>query len=128
MLSGLPSMRGPSPLLAARAAAPMGNVAVSPSHLVARASADPVGTSRRRHHHGRIRLRRTLLRTQAEHRHEGFLWDLDVANALHATLPLGLFLQQLPFARDVAAVALREHVLAHGPDRLTGDHFVADRG
>ena len=43
-------------------------------------------------------------------------------------LPSLLLLEQLALATDVAAVALGEHVLALGLDRLAGDHARADRG
>src|SRR5687767_6129054 len=54
---------------------------------------------------------------QPQHRHERFLRDLHVAHALHLLLALGLLLQELALARDVAAIALRQHVLPHRPDR-----------
>src|SRR5438105_12862722 len=49
-----------------------------------------------------------------QHGHEGLLRNLDVAHALHALLSLSLLLEQLPFARHVSAVALRDDVLPHG--------------
>ena len=53
--------------------------------------------------------------------------DLHRADVLHAVLlALLLLLQQLPFARDVAAVALGQNVLALGLDRLAGNHTGAD--
>src|SRR5690606_8202184 len=48
-----------------------------------------------------------------EHSHECFLRHLDGAEHLPALLAGLLLFEQLAFARDVAAVALREHVLAH---------------
>src|SRR5205085_8633648 len=59
---------------------------------------------------------------------EGLLRDLDAADLLHALLALLLLLEQLPLARDVAAVALREHVLAARLHGLPRDHARADRG
>src|SRR6185369_9787570 len=59
---------------------------------------------------------------------EGFLRDLDAANFLHPLLAFFLLLEQLAFARDVAAVTLRNHVLAERLHRLTRDHFVPYRG
>ena len=47
---------------------------------------------------------------------------------LHALLALLLLLEQLALARDVAAVALGQHVLALGLDRLARDDARADRG
>src|SRR4028119_1870822 len=52
---------------------------------------------------------------------EGLLRDLHAAYLLHAALALLLLLQELLFAADVAAVALRGDVLAVGADRLAGD-------
>ena len=43
-------------------------------------------------------------------------------------LPSFCFFKQLLFARDVAAVALREHILAHGLDCLARDDLAADTG
>src|SRR5262249_56192682 len=48
-----------------------------------------------------------------EHREECFLRDFDLPDLLHALLSFLLALEQLPLPRDVAAVALRRHVLAH---------------
>ena len=47
-----------------------------------------------------------------QRRQEGRLRDLHLAELAHALLALLLLLQQLALARDVAAVALRGHVLA----------------
>src|SRR5258708_10764169 len=57
---------------------------------------------------------------KAEHRHEGLLRDLDVADALHPRLAGLLLLKQLALAGDVAAVALGDVVLPRGGDRLSG--------
>src|SRR6478609_5149900 len=65
---------------------------------------------------------------QVEHREERLLRHLDAAHRLHALLAGLLFLEQLSLARDVAAVALREHVLAAGLDGLARDDARADRG
>src|SRR5262245_58727994 len=63
---------------------------------------------------------------ETQHGHERFLRDLDAAEALHSALALGLLLQQLALPGNVAAVALRQDVLAHRPDRLAGDDLAAD--
>ena len=63
-----------------------------------------------------------------EHREERLLRHLDRADLLHALLALLLVLEQLALARDVAAVALCEHVLAARLHRLARDHARADRG
>src|SRR6266849_4680513 len=47
-----------------------------------------------------------------QHGEEGLLWDLDGPHHLHALLAFLLLLEELLLARDVAAVALGEHVLA----------------
>src|SRR5215510_14486581 len=65
---------------------------------------------------------------EVEHGEERLLRDLDAADLLHALLPLLLLLEELALARDVPAVALREHVLAARLDRLARDHPRADRG
>src|SRR6185436_14759740 len=59
---------------------------------------------------------------------ERLLRNLHPPYLLHPPLPLLLLLEQLPFARDVAAVALRGDVLPHGLHALAGDHLGADRG
>src|SRR5581483_6887824 len=57
---------------------------------------------------------------------EGRLWDLHVADLAHALLALLLLFEKLLLAADVAAVALRQHVLAQRADRLARDHAAAD--
>ena len=59
---------------------------------------------------------------------EGLLRHLDPADLLHLLLAFLLALEQLALARDVTAVALREHVLALRLHRLAGDDAPADRG
>src|SRR5262245_54051585 len=63
-----------------------------------------------------------------EHRQERFLRDLDLPHPLHALLAFFLLLEELALARNVAAVALGEHVLAHRLDRFAGDDPPADGG
>src|SRR5690606_40081579 len=67
-------------------------------------------------------------RVRGERRDEGVLRDLDGPDVLHALLALLLLLEQLALAADVTAVALGEHVLAHGADGLAGDDARTDRG
>ena len=57
----------------------------------------------------------TLL-ADLQHGQEGFLRDLDRADLLHALLAFLLLLEQLALARDVAAVALGDDVLAQRLD------------
>src|SRR5438132_3168642 len=59
-------------------------------------------------------------------REESFLWDLDAADRLHALLTSLLLLEQFALARDVAAVALRQHVLAQRLDALARDDLGAN--
>ena len=61
-------------------------------------------------------------------REEGFLRDIDAADPLHALLAFFLFFQELAFPADVAAVALRQNVLAHRVYGLSGDDLGADGG
>src|SRR6188472_4459692 len=69
-----------------------------------------------------------LLAVEVQDGEERLLRHLDAADLLHPLLALLLLLEQLPLARDVAAVALREHVLALRLHRLAGDHAGPDRG
>src|SRR5512145_453840 len=62
-----------------------------------------------------------------QHREKRLLGDLDRADLLHALLPLLLLLQQLALARDIAAVAFRQHVLAQRLHILARDDMAADR-
>ena len=55
---------------------------------------------------------------ELQHGEEGFLRHFDRAYLLHALLAFLLFLQKFALTRDVAAVALGGHVLAHGLDGL----------
>src|SRR5687768_17080309 len=68
------------------------------------------------------------LLVEVEHREERLLRHLHPADLLHALLALLLLLEELALPRDVAAVALREHVLATRLDRLACDHTRTDRG
>src|SRR3954468_7680419 len=66
------------------------------------------------------------LLVEAEGGDEGFLGDFDAADLLHALLAFLLALEQFALARDVAAVALGEHVLALRLHRLACDDPPAD--
>src|SRR5205823_11204089 len=61
-----------------------------------------------------------------QHRHEGFLWNLHRADPLHPPLTFFLLFEQFALAGDVAAIALGQHVLAHGGYRLPRDHLSAN--
>src|SRR5579875_3945717 len=82
-------------------------------------SASQVGRDR-----GPKRPARLLL--QPERLDEGLLRDLHPTDVLHPLLALFLLLEELALAGDVAAVALGQHVLALGLDRLPGDDPPAD--
>ena len=43
---------------------------------------------------------------------EGFLGDVDLANAFHALFAFFLFLEELAFASDIAAVAFRGDIFS----------------
>src|SRR5262245_20160623 len=58
---------------------------------------------------------------------ERLLGDVHPADLLHALLALLLLLEELALARDVAAVALGEDVLAQGRHVLACDDLAADR-
>src|SRR5215472_12626983 len=64
---------------------------------------------------------------QGQDGHEGLLGDLHIADPLETLLARLLLLQELALARDVAAVALGDHVLAERRHRLAGDDLAADR-
>src|SRR5262245_41408726 len=70
----------------------------------------------------------SFMASALEHRQEGLLRHLDLADLFHSLLSFLLFLEQLALARDVAPVALGGHILAHRLDGLAGDDAAADRG
>src|SRR5882762_8122968 len=59
---------------------------------------------------------------------EGFLRNVHLADALHAALAFFLFFEEFAFARNVAAVALGENVLANRRDRFARNDTAANRG
>src|SRR5438477_986680 len=63
-----------------------------------------------------------------QHGQECLLRNVHLPHALHALLAFLLLLEQLALARDVAAVALGDHVLPQGLDGLAGDDPAADGG
>src|SRR5438477_9894246 len=63
-----------------------------------------------------------------QHRQEGFLRDFDLSDALHALFAFFLLFQQLSLPRDVAAVALGEHIFAQRLHSFARDDAAADRG
>src|SRR5581483_11693813 len=65
--------------------------------------------------------------SEVQHGQERFLRNLDSTDLLHALLALLLLLEELSLPRDVASVALGEHVLALGLHGLARDHARADR-
>src|SRR5258708_11407467 len=75
-----------------------------------------------------LRRLRSLLFSDLQYGEEGFLGDVDFADALHALFAFFLFFEELAFAGDVAAVALGDDVFADGGDRLARDDLGADGG
>src|SRR5215208_5889255 len=77
------------------------------------------------------RRRASAAVAELEDGEERLLGHLDAPDLLHPPLALLLLLEQLALAGDVAAVALGDHVLAEGLDRLARDdlraHGVLDR-
>src|SRR3954465_11766997 len=69
-----------------------------------------------------------LFVAQRQDGQERLLRPLDPPHLLHPPLARLLLLEQLALAGDVAAVALGDHVLAVGLDRLARDDVRADRG
>src|SRR6266496_3403276 len=61
-----------------------------------------------------------------QHGQKSFLRNLDPADFLHPLLTFFLLLEQFAFARDVATVAFRDHVLAHRLNCFARDDFIAD--
>src|SRR5881628_1246194 len=74
---------------------------------------------------GSIILVLDLLLIHFQHRQKSILRNLDAADFLHPLLAFLLFLEQLAFARDVAAITFRDHVLAHRFYRLARDYLGA---
>ena len=62
-----------------------------------------------------------------EQRDVGLFRHPDLSHGLHGLLALGLVLQQLHLAREVAAVQLGRHVLADRFDVGAGQDLGADR-
>src|SRR5262249_14988237 len=77
---------------------------------------------------GRHFMTPSVFRSFADSKHgkESFLRNLDSAYLLHPLLSFFLLLKQFSFARNVAAVAFREHILAHSLYGLSSDDFIAD--
>src|SRR4029077_18690393 len=55
-------------------------------------------------------------------------WNIDAPHALHAPLAFFLLLQEFALARNIAAVALGDHVFANRADRLGRHHAAANGG
>ena len=67
-----------------------------------------------------------VVAVELEHGGERLAGQGDAAELAHLLFALFLLFQQLFLAGDVAAVALGQHILAHGLDRLAGDDLAAD--
>src|SRR5436190_12334657 len=68
----------------------------------------------------------TMWRSCFKNFDKGFLWNVDGAEGFHALFPFLLFLEQLAFAGDVAAVAFGGDIFAQGADGFAGDDLAAD--
>src|ERR1043165_683498 len=66
-------------------------------------------------------------RIHLQRRQERRLRNLHFTELAHPLLAFFLLLQQLPLPRDIAAVALRRHILRQRADRFARDHPAADR-
>src|SRR5699024_8188911 len=84
----------------------------------------PVRISRRCFH--ATQVYRSLLRVSGQCSHECFLWNVDRTDSIHALLTSLLLFQKLALTRNIAAVALRQHVLTHSANILTADDFRAN--
>ena len=80
------------------------------------------------HTGARLGSQRALLLVYLQDGHEGLLGHFHVADGLHALLAGLLLFEQLALTRNIAAVALCRHVLAHGLHRLAGDDLGTDGG
>src|SRR5579862_12886 len=69
----------------------------------------------------------SLLALDLQDGEERLLRDLDASHLLHPLLAGFLLFEELPLSRDVAAIALGEHVLAQGLDVLARHHVGSDR-
>src|SRR5690348_14500465 len=59
---------------------------------------------------------------------ESLLGDVDAADSLHAFLAFFLAFEELSFTRDIATIALREHIFSQGADGLARDDAATDGG
>src|SRR5260370_3635495 len=59
---------------------------------------------------------------------EGFLRNVDLADALHAALAFFLLFEEFAFAGNVSAVALGENIFADGRNGFARNHAAANRG
>src|ERR1700726_3245581 len=62
-----------------------------------------------------------------QHLDERFLRNVDLPDAFHSFLSFFLFLQQLAFPCDIAAVAFRGHIFSQGRNALPRNNLSADR-
>src|SRR6266478_2522886 len=62
-----------------------------------------------------------------EHLNERFLRNVNLPDAFHSFLSFFLFLQQLAFPCDIAAVAFRGHIFSQGRNAFPRNNLSADR-
>src|SRR5689334_14785241 len=63
-----------------------------------------------------------------QHFNESLLRNVDGAERLHALLAFLLFLEQLPFARDITAITFGGHIFSKCTDGFTRNNLSANRG
>src|SRR5258708_39221681 len=68
------------------------------------------------------------VRADLQTREKSFLGYIDAADPLYSFFAFLLFFEELAFAGNIAAVALRNNVLANRRDGLASDDFRPDRG
>src|SRR5687767_4381514 len=86
----------------------------------------PLTTSSVNRKRAKLKARRSTV-APLQHRQERLLRNLHRADLLHAFLAFFLLVEELALARDVAAVALGQHVLAQRLHVLARDDMPADR-
>src|SRR2546426_11746073 len=71
--------------------------------------------------------RHSMLVFHGKNRQECLLRDFDPADLFHTLLPFLLFLEELPLARDIPAVTLRQNVFSQCGNRIACNHLASDR-
>src|SRR6478752_9870591 len=74
-----------------------------------------------------INMKNPSFAADLQHGQEGFLWNLHRTDLFHAFFAGLLFFEQLALARDVATIALGEHIFAQRLHSRARDYVRADR-